>query len=129
MATNFMMIFLMKMYRTLKIMYLKVSENDDIIGELSEVIDRLLSSEWDDVNTVLTKDGTRWARNKPSVRRCPARNNLVKKLRLTGYSENIRTSTEAFELFVSDDILDVIIQETNRRAVALKEDIGGGELY
>ncbi|KAK9751665.1 hypothetical protein QE152_g4820 [Popillia japonica] len=89
------------MSQRLRTMYLKVSENNDItIGDLSKVIDRLSSSECDNVNTVLTKHGTRWSRHKQSIKRRPTRNNLGKPLRLTV----------------------VIIQETNRRAVALRGD-------
>ncbi|KAK9721151.1 hypothetical protein QE152_g21690 [Popillia japonica] len=104
-------------------MYVKVSENnDDTIRDLYEVTDSLSSSECDDGNTVLTKVGTKWSRNKPSVMQRPTRNASVKKLTLTCHSENIRTPAEAFELFISNDILDVIIQKTKRRADALRGD-------
>lgn len=68
----------------------------------------------------VTKDGTQWSRKKPAPTRRLARNILITKPGITSFSSNITTLTDAFDLFISQEILDILIEETNRRAISVK---------
>lgn len=73
-------------------------------------------------DTLQARDGTIWSKIKPRLSRRPSRNILCEKPGRTAYGENFTTAAEAFHLFMSDEIVDVVIQETNRRAYTILGD-------
>lgn len=105
-------------------------EETDIVTETDEVDDVLQVSDTESENqpedsshvesdypTYISKDGNVWAKV-PFAARIKRRKWNIQKVPtgLTRYSSQFSTIKEAFELFFSQDILDVILSETNRKA-------------
>lgn len=85
-----------------------------------------VEEESDDTNegndSILARDGTLWEKNKPKSTRRLARNILNERPGRTNYSANFTTKAEAFKLFFSDEIIEIVIRETNNRARSLLGD-------
>lgn len=100
-----------------------ISESEDVI--LEDVLDSTNNStdtgeesdaDIDQGENILAKDGTVWSKNKPKISKRLARNILAKKPGRTNYSLNFTTKAEVFKLLFSDDIIEIVIRETNNRA-------------
>lgn len=63
-----------------------------------------------------SKDGTQWSKIPYPQTRRSAKNIIKRTQGLTPYSSHISTEIEAFLLFLSDDIMEKIVVQTNRKA-------------
>ena len=48
---------------------------------------------------------------------------------ITSYSSNITTVVDAFDIFLSQKILDILVEETNHRATSVKSDEWGENTF
>lgn len=62
-----------------------------------------------------SKDGRQWSKIPFPQTRRSAKNIIKKKQGLTPYSSNFTTEIEALFLFLSDDIMEIIVVQTNRK--------------
>lgn len=87
-------------------------ENSDTTVNISEEND----SYEEGVPIYISKDNTKW-RKTPFRAHRKNRNNIVRdKPGLTNYSANFETEAQAFSLFLTDELIDIIVRETNRKA-------------
>lgn len=106
-----------------------LSENEDVLLEDDSNAENSSTDTGeesdDDKNqgeNILGKDGTLWNKQKPKSCRRLARNILTKMPGRTNYSSNFTTKAEAFKLFFSNEIMDIVIRETNNRAQSILGD-------
>ena len=65
-----------------------------------------------DANIMVSRDETEWFYDEPANRKTPIRN-IVRQCR-SAYSSDVSTPVEATELFLDNDILNIIVECTNK---------------
>ena len=98
--------------------------NEDQLEMISEdsSTDNYFDSETDNVDTasstskITPKSGKVWMTSPPAQSRTPARNIVTLKPGLTDYSKNVQNDVECLKLFITPEIVLIIVTETNRKA-------------
>lgn len=102
---------------------------EDLVEDISETEDEILFdsdygtyeeniSDNKTSNSIISRDGTSWSQEPFSDKgRRLSKNILKKKPGLTVYSKQIKTPLDAFNLFITDEIIDIIVRETNAKAM------------
>jgi len=105
-------------------------EDEDILTEVEEendliVVDQSIEEiEQTEINTndfsvYVSKDGSEWSKLRANTKVKRSIANIRRHvLGLTNYSNDISSMKNAFLLFLSEDILNIIVSETNRKAQA-----------
>lgn len=97
-------------------------EDDEISGDSLDENDDEIDGTAKDIRTYVAKDGTEWSKNPKNIK---VRRSLTNILNiapgLTAYSSGISSIRDAFLLFITPEIINIIVTETNRKATDFYE--------
>jgi len=95
------------------------SEPDEIEGQVADQTDNEDSSEdSSSMPTFISKDGTVWYKQPKKRKKSLMRNIIRHELGMTNSIKNFESMLEVFSLFITDDIIDIIVNETNNKAIS-----------
>lgn len=105
------------------------SEEEDIVEEIDAVPDEILAPDDEDgqllsdnpdfssMPSFTSKDGTLWCKRPVRGTKSTSKNIIRHGLGLTNYSKDFESIKETFFLFMSNEILEMIVVETNKKAL------------
>lgn len=106
--------------------------SDELVSE-SEVLSNYIESDEEESSDseqektsdsgekIVSRDGTSWFTTPVSNKGRRSSHDIIKKKPgLTAYSRNIETVDDAFDLLIFDEIIEIIVQETNAKALNVK---------